>query len=139
MLSKGSGGVEYLLLRRIAAHGGFWQSITGSLEDAETHREAAVREVREETGYELDADELMDLELMNRFEISPLWRSKYEPGVTHNEEVCFWARVEKRDITLDEREHDSFIWADYETALGLLHWESNKRAMRKLKVLSAEC
>src|SRR5947209_9993330 len=82
-------GREFLLLRRVYSHGGFWQSVTGSLEDQETHAEAAVREVYEETGYQPGQDELIALGIVNVFEIAPPWRIKYAPGVTHNEEVCF--------------------------------------------------
>ena len=119
---------EYLLLRRIASHGGFWQSVTGSLEDIETHREAGVREVREETAFVADQTDLIDLNLTNTFVIAPQWLSKYAPGVTHNEEVCFALKVQKRTVVLDPAEHDSYLWADYETAVGLLYWESSKSA-----------
>src|SRR5690606_4956439 len=41
--------LQVLLLER-ADKSGYWQSVTGSLEEGETPREAAIREVREETG-----------------------------------------------------------------------------------------
>ena len=122
------GKPEYLLLRRVATHGGFWQSVTGSLEAGETHREAAIREVREETGIVADQTDLIDLNLTNTFAIAPQWLSKYAPGVTHNEEVCFALQTQQTSIALDPMEHDSFVWADYETATGLLFWESTKKA-----------
>jgi|GEM_PF-513444 len=120
---------EYLLLRCVAMHGGFWQSVTGSLEGNETHAQAALREVSEETGIVAHASELVALDLINVFEIAPQWRVKYAPGVTHNEEVCFALRVEKRDIQLDSLEHDAYEWVDYDTAMQMLYWESNKRAL----------
>ena len=123
---------EYLLLRRVASHGGFWQSVTGSLEEGETHAQAAVREVQEETGIICREDELIDLRLTNTFEIAEKWRAKYAPGVTHNEEVCFALRVEKREAQIDASEHDASIWTDYPRAIDLLFWESNKRAFAAL-------
>lgn len=120
---------EYLLLHRVAPPPGFWQSVTGSLEEGETHRQAACREVREETGIEIEPQDLIDLDVINLFEISPLWRSKYAPGITHNEEVCFAARTETRTIAIDRQEHDSYRWADYRDAMELLYWESNKHAL----------
>jgi dATP pyrophosphohydrolase len=120
---------DYLLLRRIASYGGFWQFVTGSLEESETHRNAAIREVEEETGIRLDPASLIDLGLTNRFEILPRWRPKYAPDVTHNEEVCFAARVNKGPVRLDAVEHDAFCWLPYRRALEILHWESNKRAL----------
>jgi dATP pyrophosphohydrolase len=122
-------GREFLLLKRVASHGGFWQSVTGSLEGEETHVEAAIREVGEETGITARAEDLIDLMLVNTFEIAPQWRAKYAPGVTHNEEVCFALKVDKCEVRIDSVEHDAWAWIDYDTAMGMLHWESNKRAL----------
>src|SRR5262249_15028137 len=119
---------EYLLLRRNTAHA-FWQSVTGSLEEGETHLQAAIRELREETGFEVNQDQLKDLDLVNRFQIAPQWRSKYAPNVTHNEEVCFAVKVTRREVRLDPLEHDAFVWADYAEAMELLYWESNRKAL----------
>ena len=124
-----TGGLrEYLLLRRVAGLGGFWQSVTGSLEEGETHAHAAVREVEEETGILSSESDLIDLELVNTFEISPLWRSRYAPGVTRNEEVCFALNVDKCEVRVDPREHEQYMWVCYEQATRMLYWESNKRA-----------
>jgi len=119
---------EYLLLKRIDSHGGFWQSVTGSLEKGETHTQTAVREVSEETGIVCREDELIDIGIINTFEIAPQWRSRYAPGVTHNEEKCFALRVTKSVVILDTKEHQEYLWADYERAIELLYWNSNRRA-----------
>jgi len=121
-------GREFLLLRRLPSHSAFWQSVTGSLEDNETHIEAAVREVYEETGYCPHQHDLIELGIVNVFEIAPQWRIKYAPGVTHNEEVCFALEVEKLHVVIDTLEHDAFAWVDYDTAMQMLYWESNRRA-----------
>jgi dATP pyrophosphohydrolase len=121
-------GVEYLLLHRVASHGGFWQSVTGSLEEGETHNEAAAREVLEETGIHAGQGELVELGVVNVFEIAPQWRAKYAPGVTSNEEVCFRLRVNKCEVRIDPTEHDAYRWVDYAAAAEMLYWESNRRA-----------
>ncbi|MEK6299521.1 MAG: dihydroneopterin triphosphate diphosphatase [Acidobacteriota bacterium] len=125
-------GREFLLLRRLESHGGFWQPVTGSLEGAETHVDAAVREVREETGINADFEHVIDLQLVNTFEIAPQWRAKYAPGVTHNEEVCFALRIKKQEVRIDPKEHDSWAWVDSSGALEMLYWESSKRALAGL-------
>jgi dATP pyrophosphohydrolase len=119
---------RYLLLRRIASQGGFWQSVTGSLEDGETHADAAVREVLEETGITSTADELIDLDVLNTFEIAPQWRDLYAPGVTHNEERCFALKVRESEVKLDLLEHQAYAWEPYERAVKMLYWESTRRA-----------
>lgn len=119
---------RYLLLRRIAGHGGFWQSVTGSLEEGETHGQAAIREVLEETGFVVREEKLIELGVVNTFEIAPQWRAKYAPGVTHNEEVCFALKVEEREVRLYPFEHDAYVWESYDRALEMLYWESTRRA-----------
>ena len=120
---------HYLLLRRVASHGGFWQSVTGSLEGQETHRQAAVREVLEETGISSREEDLIELGVTNTFEIAPQWREKYAPGVTHNEEVCFALEVRECEVQLDSIEHDAYVWETYEPAMEMIYWQSNKRAL----------
>jgi dihydroneopterin triphosphate diphosphatase len=105
---------RYLLLKRVASHGGFWQSVTGSLEEGESHRQAAVREVFEETGVVSREEELIALGVVNTFEIAPQWRHKYAPDVTHNEEVCFALKTEEREVRLDPLEHDSYSWEAFD-------------------------
>lgn len=119
---------RYLLLKRLEDHGGFWQSVTGSLEEGESHREAALREVFEETGLPARAEDLIELGVVNTFEIAPQWRAKYAPGVTHNEEVCFALPVEQQEVRLDPLEHVSHAWEPYDRAIRMLYWESTRRA-----------
>jgi 8-oxo-dGTP pyrophosphatase MutT (NUDIX family) len=45
-----SGTIEYLLLKRLPDRNGFWQPVTGGLEEGETRTEALRREIKEETG-----------------------------------------------------------------------------------------
>ena len=42
--------LEFLVLKRRAERGGFWQTVSGGIEDGEAPVDAAAREVREETG-----------------------------------------------------------------------------------------
>ena len=126
---------HYLLLKRLKSHGGFWQSVTGSLEEGETHRQAAVREVREETGIGSREDQLIELGVTNTFEIAPQWRGKYAPGVTHNEEMCFALKVYQGEVLVDSLEHDTYCWEPYERSIEMLYWESNKRAFAAAHLL----
>ena len=43
------------MLRRVVGRGGFWQAVSGAPLPGETDREAAVREVREETGFDVSS------------------------------------------------------------------------------------
>jgi dihydroneopterin triphosphate diphosphatase len=138
IFSQTATAVEYLLLRRITSHGGFWQPVTGSLEEGESHTRAAIREVREETGIDSREDDLIALGVINVFEIAPQWRVKYAAGVTHNEEVCFALKVCEREVRIDPLEHDAYTWVDYDTAVEMLYWESNRRAFAAARRLIDE-
>lgn len=138
VFSDGPNDRQYLLLRRVASHGGFWQSVTGSLEANETHREAAAREVMEETGISSHENDLIELGVVNTFEIAPQWRARYAPGVTHNEEVCFALEVSQSDVRVDPIEHDAYLWASFETAMGMLYWNSTKKAFEAARSLLSD-
>jgi dATP pyrophosphohydrolase len=56
--------------------------------------EAAAREVSEETGIVVGSramprSHLRDWGMRNPYEIHPVWRHRYAPGVTHNTEQVF--------------------------------------------------
>lgn len=126
---------RYLLLRRVPEHGAFWQSVTGSLEDGEAHAQAAIREVAEETGLSVIEDDLINLDVVNTFEIAPLWRKRYAPGVTHNEEVCFALSVDEFEPVIDSLEHEAYVWVNYDDAIKMAYWESTKRALAAARLL----
>lgn len=142
-----SADLEVLLIER-ADKPGYWQSVTGS-KDAEDEplRLTAVREVFEETGIRI-ADEtsgnesrsntvstsnLSDWKLSNVYEIYPVWRHRYAPGVTKNVEHVFGLTV-PRDIpiTLAPREHLHHIWLPYRAAADKCFSPSNAEAILQL-------
>ena len=124
--------LEVLLLER-ADRPGYWQSVTGSQHEKESLRETAVREVREETGLEAQRYELTDWNLQNVFEIYPLWRHRYAPGVTHNTEHVFGLRV-PRDVAVrvEPREHLASAWLPWQEAAERVFSWSNRKAILML-------
>ncbi|MDX5933713.1 dihydroneopterin triphosphate diphosphatase [Acidithiobacillus thiooxidans] len=101
-------GQQVLLLER-AQPEGFWQSVTGSLEPGESWRDAAVRELREETGFA--AEGLADTGVRNRFPIVPPWRERYAPEVEFNEERIFTLALPEPQVPqLRRQEHVNFAW-----------------------------
>ena len=123
------GGRVYLMLKRIARYGGHWQTVTGSLEPGESHLDAARRELAEETGITAETGEFIDLHLINTFQIAPQWRHRYDPEVTHNQEVCFAFAAPLRQIAMEPSEHDQYCWLEYQSALQLAYWESTRLAL----------
>ena len=124
--------LEVLLLER-SDHPGFWQSVTGSQDEGETLRETAIREVREETGIDAAAHELAEWNLKNVYEIYPVWRHRFAPGVTHNTEHVFGLRVPGRvPVTLAAREHLACEWLPWREAAERVFSWSNRSAILKL-------
>jgi dATP pyrophosphohydrolase len=124
--------LDVLLLER-ADHPGFWQSVTGSQDEGETLRETAVREVGEETGIDANRHALADWNLQNVFEIYPVWRSRYAPGVTHNTEHVFGLRVPERlAVRVEPREHLAAEWLPWREAAERVFSWSNRKAILTL-------
>ena len=124
--------LDVLLLER-ADRPGFWQSVTGSQDAGETLEETAAREVAEETGIDARRYELTDWNLQNVFEIYPVWRGRYAPGVTHNTEHVFGLRVPARlPVQVEPREHLAAQWLPWREAADRVFSWSNRKAILML-------
>ena len=124
--------LDVLLLER-AARPGFWQSVTGSREGAESLAETAVREVAEETGIVCSTDRLAHWRLSNRLEILPLWSARYADGVTHNVEHVFSLCVAAdTPVVIAPDEHRDWRWLPWrEAAVACFSW-TNRDAILML-------
>lgn len=140
---------HHVLLIERADQPGFWQSVTGSKDyPDEALSETARREVQEETGIIVGGDgvesvdggarrvpqtHLRDWQLSNVYEIYPVWRHRYGPGVTRNTEHVFGLLV-PRDIpvTLAPREHTRYAWLPYREAADRCFSPSNAEAILQL-------
>ena len=130
--------LDVLLIER-ADKPGFWQSVTGSKDRLdEPLQETAVREVAEETGIVVGSaavplEALRDWGLRNVYEIYPVWRHRYAPGVTHNTEHVFGLRVPPDTVvTLNPREHLQHRWLPWREAADHCFSPSNAEAILQL-------
>lgn len=134
--------LDVLLLER-ADRPGFWQSVTGSKDTPDEPLDlTARREVWEETGI-LISDEshpgavpsgnLRDWQLSNVYEIYPVWRHRYAPGVTHNTEHVFGLLVPHgTPVKLAPREHLNHVWLPWREAADRCFSPSNAEAILQL-------
>lgn len=139
--------MDVLLIER-ADKAGFWQSVTGSKDSAdEPLQQTAIREVFEETGIQVaeaasDCNpsssivplaNLQDWRLSNVYEIYPVWRHRYEPGIVQNTEHVFGLLVPQSiPVTLSPREHVNYQWLPYRKAADRCFSPSNAEAILQL-------
>ena len=122
-----------VLLMERADKKGFWQSVTGSIEENETPRDAAIREVFEETGINTNQFDLEDWKLSHIYEIYTHWRYRYAPDVTHNTEHIFALKVPANiPIQLSADEHVQYLWVDWRDAMDKVFSWTNVEAIKKL-------
>jgi 8-oxo-dGTP diphosphatase len=109
-------GDEFLVVHRSPENDAYWHQIAGGVEDGETFAEAAVRELREETGLEA--------------EVQPL-DSPFRYESVHVE--AFLVDVPPEwEPTLDW-EHDEYRWLPREEAAELLYWPEPADLLRSLR------
>ena len=119
--------VVFLLLRRTPARGGWWQAVTGSVEDGEDLETAVRREVWEETGITTLLD-LVDLEYAFPFEFTKYGGDGPLAAVKHS----FGVEAAGEQVHTGP-EHDAREWVTFQEALDRLTWEDNKEAFRRLE------
>ncbi|MFN3630567.1 MAG: dihydroneopterin triphosphate diphosphatase [Casimicrobiaceae bacterium] len=126
-----------LLIERADAPG-FWQSVTGSCEAGESVRQTALREVAEETGFQIDPDspDLRPIGLVNVFAIYPMFRHRYPAGTTHNTETCFLLDLpDTLPPRLAPSEHHAWAWCTMPEAIAKVRSWSNQAALRRVAQL----
>jgi 8-oxo-dGTP pyrophosphatase MutT (NUDIX family) len=121
---RNSNTIEYLLLKRLPDRNGFWQPVTGGLEEGETRTEALRREIEEETGIK---NLIRVIEGLYYFEFS-------DPNL--NQEYVYGVEVSStEEVVLDGKEHIEYRWCGIKDALQLLSWKENKEALEKLNTI----
>jgi dATP pyrophosphohydrolase len=115
---------EFLQLRRAAGDymGGTWQTVRGTSEAGETASQAALRELREETG--LVPAEFYRLSLLEGFYL------------VHDETVwhcpCFVAVVSRDSRVVLNEEHDAFRWTPREQMDAHVMWAGERQVVAEI-------
>jgi dATP pyrophosphohydrolase len=123
--------IQYALFLRPKTAGGFWQAIAGGVEQGETVLMAARREMYEETGIKPDGRFMMLRSNASIPVTGITGEFTWGPDILTAQEYCFGAQVTDKNLTLSQ-EHVEYRWMDYETALTLLKYDSNKHALWEL-------
>ena len=122
---------QVLLLRRSTPFD-FWQSVTGSLKEDESHADAAARELFEETGLTNEGT-LTYSGVSRQFVIDPRWRNRFEPGVVENVEFEWrYSLAAENDIVLNPDEHSDYCWLSVDEAVDKVWSWTNREALQLL-------
>ena len=119
---KGTGGTEYLVLQRAEherLYPGIWQIVSGKIKGNETAAQAALREVREETGLHLRG--FWSLPVVNAFH-------SVESDVVHVTPM-FAAEVKLPDVPTLSKEHQSWKWISQTDAKSVVLWPGTHHAL----------
>ena len=114
-------GLKFLLLKRnqdkLYEH--LWQGVAGKIEGDETASEAAIRELREETG--LEPVRMFVADHVSRFYESHQDRINLVP--------VFGIEVDSVEVKLS-KEHVDYKWVDIYEALDTLVWRGQKEGIQ---------
>ena len=110
---EGKSEPEYLLLHYTAGH---WDFPKGNIEAGENEKQAATREIREETG-------ITDVEFLDGFRMKIDYRYRHGRRPVLKEVVLFLARTRTRQVTLSH-EHIGFAWRKFDDALDHLTYSN---------------
>lgn len=114
--------------------GDYWQFIAGGGENNEKPIQAALREIKEETG--VTAEKLTALKsvaFVPAEVVAENLRAHWDKNIFVISEYSFAFEC-NADPTIS-REHSEYKWLPYDTARKLLKWDSNKVAMYETKCL----
>ncbi len=113
---KGLDGLKVLLLKRSPEDGGFWQTVTGTLEINESILESRKRELKEEAGIEKAnfSDEIY------RFS----WTKKDYTVV----ELVYTAEVFSMNVILSP-EHTEYMWLPIKEAIDKVEKQNTKDSL----------
>lgn len=111
-----------LLLQRTEARGGFWQPVTGRVNEGERVDRAAMRELLEETGL---SSAVEPIDQPHAFAWGAL---DHQPRVAR--EFPFMARVSDAAAIQTSVEHHAFEWLTKDQALERLPFEGLRRSVR---------
>jgi 8-oxo-dGTP pyrophosphatase MutT (NUDIX family) len=126
-------GREVLLLHRVPSDGSYWHVVAGAVETGESPREAALRELREETGLVSDLGEYVEIVESS----AAASRDRREVPASKELAVDVPITCYRVDAPADwepvlNGEHDAHRWCPPGTAADSLVWPATARALRRL-------
>ena len=114
--------VKYLLLRYEAGH---WDFVKGNVEEGESEKETALRELKEETGID-------DARLVGGFREKISYFYKRQGATVYKEVVFFLTEAKNTKVRLSF-EHVAFDWLTYEEAMRKLTFKNARDVLQRAR------
>ncbi len=112
---------EYLLLHYPHGH---WDLPKGKIEKGESNRQAALRELKEETG--------LDATILDGFECKISYFFDHEEKLAMKNVVFFVGQAAETDSVTLSDEHINYAWLNYDEAMERLTFENAKEVVKKV-------
>lgn len=127
--SKTNKGAEYLILKR-KLHWKGWEFPKGGIENGENSIKTIQRELKEETG--LTGKDIL---MIKDFNVSGKYKYDKEladrMGYIGQTYKLYAIKVKKKSkIRLDEKEHFTYKWMNYNSAKSILTWDDQKKCLK---------
>ena len=121
--------VKFLLLKYPSENRerDYWGLPKGHIEEGESVKEAALRELFEETGIEED-----EIKIRSGFREVNKYHFKYEGEVIFKIVIYFLAQTKKETVKVSH-EHTDFKWVDFNQAMNLMPYKNAREIVKKAK------
>lgn len=119
IFKKSNNDIEYLLIYNKKGNAnGHWGFPKGHVENNETEKETALREIKEETG--------LSVEFIGDFRE----HTRYSPKIDVLKDVIYFLAKPKSDtVTIQQSEISDYAWLDYDNALKRISNSSDKKIL----------
>ena len=111
---------RYIIIKNLSGHIGFPK---GHCENMETEEMTAIREVKEETG--------LDIQLLPDFRCEAHYTAEVDGALIDKTAVYFLAAVNEESITIQKEEIPDWWTLTYKEALEKLNFESDRNILRR--------
>lgn len=121
---KDKEGLKFLLLHH-KYKTEFWDFPKGNMERGEKEEETAKREIKEETG--------LEVEFISGFKEKVGWFYKRENKTIYKEVVYFLAEAKTEEVKISE-EHLGYAWLNYENAFKKIQFKNSQEILKKAQI-----
>lgn len=111
---------KYLLLHY---PGGYFDFPKGHLEQGETEKIAAVRELFEETG-------IKNIDICQEFKEAIHYQFRHQGVLILKTVTFFLGQTTQSEVTISD-EHQGYLWLDFDTALSKMSFDDTKNLINK--------